>query len=97
MWGRLFRRAGPAGPIVLLSAAWARGTRGRRRRATDVATSTSSFSACSLVGFWIGLDWLVLIYCERKTLLAGWFTLAETNQRTWCLLTWTVLPSDPRV
>jgi len=24
----------------------------------------------------------VLVYCERKTLLAGWFGLAETNQRT---------------
>ena len=38
--------------------------------------------ACSLVGFWVGLGWLVLIYYERKTLLAGWFGLAETNQRT---------------
>ena len=27
--------------------------------------------ACSLVGFWTGLGWPVLIYCERKTLLAG--------------------------
>jgi len=39
-------------------------------------------SACSLVGFWAGLGWLVLVYCERKTLLAGWFGLAETNKRT---------------
>ena len=41
-----------------------------------------SLLACSLVGFWVGLGWLVLVYCERKTLLAGWFGLAETNQRT---------------
>jgi len=27
------------------------------------------------------LGWLVLVYCERKTLLAGWFGLAETNKR----------------
>ena len=38
--------------------------------------------ACSLVGAGAGLDWLVLIFCERKTLLAGWFGLAETNKRT---------------
>jgi len=38
--------------------------------------------ACSLVGFWVGLDWLVLVYCERKTLLTSWFGLAETNRRT---------------
>jgi len=25
---------------------------------------------------------LVLIFCERKTLLADWFGLAETNKRT---------------
>ena len=41
----------------------------------------SSTSACSLVGFWTGLGWLVLICCERKTLLADWFGLIETNQR----------------
>jgi len=29
---------------------------------------------------WVG--WLVLICCERKTLLASWFGLAETNKRT---------------
>jgi len=40
------------------------------------------YTACSLVGFWAGLGWLVLICCERKTLLAGWFELAETNKRT---------------
>jgi len=40
------------------------------------------YSACSLVDFWAGLGWLVLVYCERKTLLAGWFGLAETNKRT---------------
>jgi len=27
----------------------------------------------------------MLVYCERKTLLAGWFGLAETNKRTGCL------------
>ena len=41
--------------------------------------------ACSLVGFWAGLGWLVLVYYERKTLLAGWFGLAETNERTDCI------------
>jgi len=40
--------------------------------------------ACSLVGAGAGLDWLVLVFCERKTLLAGWFELAETNKRTGC-------------
>jgi len=37
-------------------------------------------------GLFVGwlLGWLVLIYCERKTLLAGWFGLAETNKRTCC-------------
>ena len=39
-------------------------------------------SACSLVGFWASLGWLVLVYYERKILLAGWFGLAETNKRT---------------
>ena len=38
--------------------------------------------ACSLVGAGAGLGWLVLIFCEKKTLLAGWFGLAETNKRT---------------
>jgi len=38
--------------------------------------------ACSLVGAGAGLCWLVLVFCERKTLLAGWFGLAETNKRT---------------
>ena len=39
--------------------------------------------ACSLVGAGAGagLGWLVLVFCERKTLLAGWFGLAETNKR----------------
>ena len=36
--------------------------------------------ACLLVGFWTDLGWLVLIYCERKILLAGWFGLAETKE-----------------
>jgi hypothetical protein len=35
-----------------------------------------------MVGFWTDLSWLVLVYCERKTLLADWFGLAETNKRT---------------
>jgi len=38
--------------------------------------------ACSLVGVGAGLGWLVLVFCERKTLLAGWFGLVETNKRT---------------
>ena len=42
-------------------------------------------SDCSLVDFWADLDWLVLVYYERKTLLVGWFRLAETNKRTGCL------------
>ena len=37
-------------------------------------------SPCSLVGFWAGFGWLVLVCCERKILLAGWFGLAETNK-----------------
>jgi len=40
--------------------------------------------ACSLVGAGAGLGWLVLVFCERKTLLAGWFGLAEINKRTGC-------------
>jgi len=43
---------------------------------------TSFQWACSLVGAGAGLGWLVLVFCERKTLLAGWFGLAETNKRT---------------
>jgi len=42
--------------------------------------------ACSLVGAGAGLGWLVLVFCERKTLLAGWFGLAETNKRTGCIM-----------
>jgi len=38
--------------------------------------------ACSLVDAGAGLGWLVLVCCERTTLLAGWFGLAETNKRT---------------
>jgi len=53
-------------------------------RFLDPATgSQDAQTACSLVGFWAGLGWLVLICCERKILLAGWFGLAETNKRTW--------------
>ena len=40
------------------------------------------YSAYSLVGFWAGLGLLMLVYCERKTLLADWFWLAETNKQT---------------
>jgi len=40
--------------------------------------------ACSLIGAGAGagagLGWLVLVFCERKTLLAGWFGLVETNK-----------------
>ena len=35
-----------------------------------------------MVGAGACLGWLVLVFCERKTLLAGWFGLAETNKRT---------------
>ena len=35
---------------------------------------------CSLVDAGADLGWLVLIFCERKTLLADWFGLAETHQ-----------------
>jgi len=36
------------------------------------------------IGLFTGwfLGWSVLVWCERKILLAGWFGLAETNQRT---------------
>jgi len=37
-----------------------------------------------VVGAGAGLGWLVLVFCERKTLLTGWFGLAETNKRTGC-------------
>jgi len=38
----------------------------------------------TIIGLFTGwfLGWLVLVCCERKTLLAGWFGLAETNKRT---------------
>jgi len=32
------------------------------------------------------LGWLVLVCYERKTPLAGWFGLVETNKRTGCLI-----------
>ena len=47
-----------------------------------ISFGSTIYTAYSLVGFWAGLGWLVLVYCERKTLLAGWFRLAETNTRT---------------
>jgi len=34
----------------------------------------------SLVGAGAVLGWLVLIFYERKTMLAGWFGLAENNK-----------------
>ena len=43
--------------------------------------TTTSLSPCSLIGAGAGLGWLVLVFCERKTLLAGWISLAETNKR----------------
>ena len=42
----------------------------------------NAYTACSLVGAGAGLDWLVLVFYERKILLADWFGLTETNQRT---------------
>ena len=60
---------------------------------THFGSNLASLSACSLIGFWAGLNWLVLIYCERKTLLAGWFGLAETNKRTDRLIK-SILPSS---
>ena len=47
-----------------------------------VLGKSQTYWACSLVGAGAGLGWLVLVFCERKTLLAGWFGLAETNKRT---------------
>jgi len=41
-----------------------------------------AYWACSPVEAGAGLGWLVLVFCERKTLLDGWFGLAETNKRT---------------
>ena len=40
------------------------------RCAPQEAASTVSWP-CSLVGAGASLDWLVLVFCERKTLLAG--------------------------
>jgi len=31
----------------------------------------NAYTACSLVAAGAGLDWLVLIFCEKKTLLVG--------------------------
>jgi len=36
--------------------------------------------AFSLVDAGAGLGWLVLVFRERKTLLAGWFWLAASEQ-----------------
>ena len=40
----------------------------------------AGYRACSLVGADAGFGWLVLVFCDRKTLLAGWFGLVETNK-----------------
>jgi len=40
-----------------------------------------SEEAFGLFAGWF-LGWLVLICCEKKTLLPDWFGLAETNKRT---------------
>ena len=65
--------------------------------------SSWSCSACSLVSFWAGLDWLVLVCCERKILLTDWFGLAETNKLTgiWkyiaCYSAWCLWLTSPLV
>jgi len=46
-------------------------------------------SVCSLVGFWAGLDWLVLVCCERKHYwFAGFGWLKPTSEQAesvmWC-------------
>jgi len=53
-----------------------------KKKKKDMVRKRMTLTACSLVSLWAGLDWLVLVCCERKTLLAGWFGLAETNKRT---------------
>ena len=35
------------------------------------------YTACSLVGFWAGLGWLVLVCCERKTPLGNIYAQAK--------------------
>ena len=40
--------------------------RGARRR-----QKLPTHSTCSRVGFWADLSWLMLVYCERKTLLTS--------------------------
>ena len=39
---------------------------------------------CSLVGAGVSLGWLMLVFYERKILLASWFGLVEINKRTGC-------------
>ena len=53
---------------------------GAKSQSTVNAFNANIQGACSLVDAGAGLDWLVLVFCERKTLLAGWFGLAETNK-----------------
>ena len=48
------------------------------------STEPMILRACSLVGAGAGSGWLMLIFYERKILLADWFGLAETNKRTGC-------------
>ena len=55
---------------------WRAENDGRDGKERDLITGLS------LVGASAGLGWLVLIFCERKILLAGWFELAETHKRT---------------
>ena len=67
MWGRIQER-----------------TRNFEHLVHETLPRTCGQRACSLVGAGAGagLGWLVLVFCERKTLLAGWFGLVETNKRT---------------
>jgi len=43
----------------------------KTRKSLHSEVGTCGLSVRSLVGFWAGLSWLVLIYCERKALLTG--------------------------
>jgi hypothetical protein len=43
---------------------------GRQELETNTQSDTDQ-SACSLFGFWASLGWLVLVCCERETLLTG--------------------------
>ena len=69
-------------PLVCL----AQSSKSLIRKDSDSQKLMLTLWACSLVGAGAGLGWLVLVFCERKILLAGWFGLAETNKRTCCIL-----------